>query len=84
MSGVAGGVATAFAFAVGVFGSVLSWSARFGAPAYLALVAVQALWFVPVGVVAGGLVTMERPAPPPGRGSSTMVAEGATDGRSRP
>lgn len=55
MSGVAGGVATAFAFAVGVFGSVLSWSARFGAPAYLALVAVQALWFVPVGVVAGGL-----------------------------
>lgn len=48
------GSLTAASFAAGLFGSVLSWSARFGAPAYLALAGVQALWFPPIGAVACG------------------------------
>lgn len=65
LAGVAGGLlalrsarcwrtaaASGVAFGAGLFGAVLVWSLRFGAEAYLALVLVQAVFLIPVGVVA--------------------------------
>lgn len=49
-----GGAAVAAGFALGAFGALYLWSARFGLPAYLALVVSQALFLVPVGLVAAG------------------------------
>jgi len=49
-----GAAGAAVAFAAGLFGVLLSWSARFGAEAAIGLVAFQALLFLPVGLVAGG------------------------------
>lgn len=40
-------------FGVGLFGVLLSWSLRFGTAAYAALVVSQAVWWIPVSVVAG-------------------------------
>jgi apolipoprotein N-acyltransferase len=49
-----GGAAVAAGFALGTFGALYLWSARFGLPAYLALVVSQALFLVPVRLVAAG------------------------------
>jgi apolipoprotein N-acyltransferase len=46
------GAVVAAAYALGYFGALYLWSARFGFPAYIALVVSQALFLVPVGVVA--------------------------------
>lgn len=48
----AGGAAVAAAHAFGYFAALYGWSARFGLPAYLALVVSQTVFFLPVGVVA--------------------------------
>jgi apolipoprotein N-acyltransferase len=49
-----GGAMVAAAYALGYFGTLYLWSARFGLPAYLALVVSQTAFFVPVGLVAAG------------------------------
>jgi apolipoprotein N-acyltransferase len=46
------GAGLAAAYALGYFGALYLWSARFGLAPYVALVASQALFLVPVGVVA--------------------------------
>jgi apolipoprotein N-acyltransferase len=50
----AGGAAVAAAYALGYFGTLYVWSARFGLPAYLALIVSQTLFLVPVGLAAAG------------------------------
>jgi apolipoprotein N-acyltransferase len=48
----AGGGGVAAAYALGYFGALYLWSVRFGLAPYVALVVSQALFLVPVGVVA--------------------------------
>lgn len=48
----AGGAGVAAAYALGYFGTLYLWSGRFGLAAYFVLVLSQALFLVPVGVVA--------------------------------
>lgn len=54
--GSAVGAADGFVFGGAMFAVLVSWSARFGAPALVALVFSQALFFVPFGVAAAARV----------------------------
>lgn len=50
-----------WAFGVGLFGVLLSWGLRFGTVAYGALVVSQAVWWIPVAVVAARSWARRRP-----------------------
>ncbi len=65
----AGGGAVAVAYTLGFFGTLYGWSVRFGLPAYAALVISQALFFVPVGLVAA-----RRPGRSPWRWIASVTA----------